>query len=188
MQNKENNTPTVADKLDKIEISEIVTQESMSDQCTQLVNAAAVKGHHELMKTMDITFDPTEDVEKIDATLNLALGKLAELSTRSLTKSLTKEVMTPKGIEVVNLTDLELVQTEKALAQTIKEYSKIIQDCLKEKRNLACQMYGTQAVAASYATRTSQQRSIKGSGKSIENMGSGLLGTAASDIKRVEKG
>lgn len=166
---------------DIITAKETITQDAQSLLPEEIQDLLAEQALAEINEAKKVPFNPLTDAEMLDELIAVTQKKIRYLSTidvreefeaaRNTTANVkgddgqTREISLVMNPEPVGIDTI--LKTEDKVAQALKRYQSMLTDCLKQKRLLSGQMYGTRMAHTSQVSRMKRVRSISLSGNDL---------------------
>lgn len=172
----------------KIEATETTTHEVVDLLPEEVQDFLAEQALKELKEAILVPFTPVEDAKKLDRVIEATerkLKMLLELDVAQIMKQdlegfaqLQKDDDTTEDIALINRVHpplQEILQAENAISASISRYQKILSDCLKQRRLLSGQMFGTRMAHSAQVSRMKRVRQIQVTGNDLlKELGTGV--------------
>lgn len=160
--------------------------EDFTDKSKQVAELLAKRALSELHLAGQIEFNPLQESEELDLIKRAALRRLHQISQLDIIEQLRSEKnraaalvkeSDEDGDELEEIlisepepTLKEILEVEIDLAKIIAKHRETVQTCMREKRFLAGQMYGSQAQSQSLNRAVSMQRAVIKGNKALEHL------------------
>ena len=167
---------------DQLQATETSTQEVMSLLPEEIADLLSEQALAELEEAKKVPFTPVEDAEKLDLLINSIQKKLIALLSIDVGSELKKDLEgfakvededgETRDVALINQVNPPLdaiLAIEAKISAAISRYQKSLLDCMKIKRLLSGQMFGTRLAHSAQVSRMKRVRQITVTGKDLLN-------------------